>query len=197
MSMAYDSDCGLAVLSRGEATGMDRTLLDPRAVMTVRYADEAAWTVATAVARALAPVREQLSLLLDRTGLIVASPHGPAATITAVGADARAGRASPLRFPAANPGSMAGVSCILFGVRGPALNLLLPPDRGVPVGWFLAARWLNREAAACMGLAATARRGPLPSVARAVLLTRRATRGSEIDPDLADARAWLAACPTE
>jgi hypothetical protein len=197
MSTACDIDRGLAVLSRGEARGMDRTLLDPRAVMTVRYADEAAWTVATAVARALAPVREQLSLLLDHTGLIVASPQGPAATIAAVGADARAGRASPVRFPAANPGSMAGVSCILFGLRGPALNLLLPPDRGVPVGWFLAACWLNREAAACMGLAATVRRGPLPCVARAVLLTRRTTRGSETDQDLADAKAWLAACPTE
>jgi hypothetical protein len=48
-----------------------------------------------------------------------------------------------------------------------------------------------------MGLAATVRRGPLPCVARAVLLTRRTTRGSETDQDLADAKAWLAACPTE
>ena len=197
MSEACDIDCGLSVLSRGEARGMDRTLLDPRAVTTVRYADEAAWTVATAVARALAPVRAQLPLVLDDTGLIVASPQGPAATIATVGAEARAGRASPLRFPAANPGSMAGVSCILFGLHGPALNLLLPPDRGVPVGWFLAGCWLNREAAACMGLAATVRRGSLPSVARAVLLTRSPTRGSGTGQDLADARAWLAACPTE
>jgi len=79
MSEACDIDCGLAVLSRGEARGMDRTLLDPRAVTTVRYADEAAWTVATAVARALAPVRAQLPLVLDDTGLIVASPANPRA----------------------------------------------------------------------------------------------------------------------
>lgn len=197
MSAACGIDRGLAVLSRGEARGMDKTLLDPRAVMTVRFADEAAWTVATALARALAPVRERLSPLLDDTGLIVASPQGPAITIAAVGAEARAGLASPLRFPAANPGSMAGVSCILFGLRGPALNLLLPPDRGVPVGWFLAGCWLNREAAACMALVATARRGPLPTVARVVLLTRHTTSGSETDQDLAGARAWLAACPAE
>jgi hypothetical protein len=191
MNTATEISTSIMVLSRGEATVVDRTLLDPQAVKTVRFADEASWTAATALARALASMRQQMPGLPDRTGLIVTSAEGPAATIEAVGFDARAGRASPLRFPAANPGAMTGVSCILFGFRGPVLNLLLPSNRGVPAGWVLASSWLDHGAAVCMALVAAERSAEHSCVARAVLLGRGETGGHASQWDAAKCIVWL------
>src|SRR5262249_19152831 len=58
------------------------------------------------------------------------------------------GFSSPLRYPAANPGALLGVSCILFGLRGPTLNLIMPPADGVAPGLLAAAGWLQRGGAA-------------------------------------------------
>jgi hypothetical protein len=172
MSALCAYDHAALVACQAEASGPEKALLDPRAVATVRYADEAAWTVATAVARLLEPGSRALPAAPEQVGLVVASALGPAVTMAAVGAEARALRASPLRFPAANPGSMAGVSCILFGLRGPAINLLLPPERGGPLACFLAGCWLERGAAEWMAVVTAAPGQDCACLARAVLLTR-------------------------
>jgi hypothetical protein len=39
---------GYAALARGEADGLEKSLFRPQALSTVRYADPAAWAVATA-----------------------------------------------------------------------------------------------------------------------------------------------------
>ena len=145
------------VLSSGEATHVQKELFDRQALGVVRYADPAAWVVATAVARALAPRKDQVIAARDRVGVVVVSSHGPIETLCKVAEDARSGFASPLRYPASNPGSVAGVSCILFGLQGPTLNLLSPPRDGVPVGLLLCDRWLKRGAAAYMVVAACIR----------------------------------------
>ena len=43
-------------------------------------------------------------------GVLVTSPRGPVETIEAVAQAAREGFSSPLRYPASNPGSLAGVT---------------------------------------------------------------------------------------
>ena len=84
------------VISRGQANELDKSLFTPQVIKTVRYADPAAWAVATAAARALAPVNEQVLLLKDSIGIIITSPHGPAETQAAIATAARDGTTSPL-----------------------------------------------------------------------------------------------------
>jgi hypothetical protein len=189
-----DSIAGcLSIVSRGEADAPQREQLDPRALAAVRYADPAAWVIATAVARALAPVKEQLATAGDQVGVVVTGAQGPVETITTVATAAREGFTSPLRFPAANPGSLAGVTCIAFGVRGPSLSLLLPPAEGVPLGLLLASAWIHRGVVPFVVLAACSRGESGRPVARSLLLAR----GDLESTDCRDAFAWLASAPNE
>jgi len=181
----------VVVLSRGEALHPQKHLFDRQVLAVVRYADPAAWVLATATARALAPKKDQVVAAKDRLGIVAVSSHGPIETLSKVAEDARNGFASPLRYPASNPGSLAGVSCILFGLRGPTLNLLLGPTAGVPLGLFIAHRWLDRGAAAYMVVAACIRDVQGQYLARCLLLGGRdaGDARSECDPE-AD-RNWL------
>jgi hypothetical protein len=156
----------LFVAGRGEATEAKRARFDAPAIVAIRYADPASWLTANAVANAMDPVREAVLAAHDRTGIVVTSAEGPVEAMAAMHEAALAGSSSPIRFPASNAGSLAGIPSIAFGFRGPTLMLTLPPDRGVPVGLLLAEAWLGRGVVSFVAVAAC-RRGE----ARCLILT--------------------------
>lgn len=143
----------LAVIGTGEATVWERDLFDPSVRTVIRYADPAAWITATAVARSLAPIHDSVVALRNQIGLIVISQQGPAETISEVAAAARSNLSSPLRYPAANPGSMVGVSCIALGLHGPTLNLTMPLEPGIAVALSVVEGWVRSNAASVVMLA--------------------------------------------
>jgi hypothetical protein len=114
-------------------------------------------------------VKEAVLAAHDRTGLIAISADGPVEAMAAMCEASRGGSSSPIRFPASNAGSLAGLTSIAFSFRGPTLMLTLPPDRGVPVGLLLAEAWLRRGVVSFVAIAACRRRDDRP-VARCLLL---------------------------
>jgi hypothetical protein len=182
----------LSILARGEADELERELFDRRALATVRYADPAAWTVATAAARAIAAAREAVTAAGDAIGVLVTSPRGPVETIAAVAQAAREGFSSPLRYPASNPGSLAGVTCIALGLRGPTLMLTMPPLEGAPLGLLLGGRWIERGDVPLVVVAACRERSPGKHTARCLLLGRAAAGADGGSIDRARDGAWLA-----
>lgn len=171
---------GVLVLHRGEAVEARRDRFTGPAVKAIRYADPAAWMTATAIANAT----EMLGALApahDRTGLIVTSAEGPVEAMAAMCEAAREGSSSPIRFPASNAGSLAGLSSIAFGFRGPTLMLTMPPSGGVPVAMLLAAAWLRRGIADHVVVAACAQPPGERPRARCLLLGP-ATDGLSADP---------------
>jgi hypothetical protein len=181
----------LLVAGRGEAIASQRSRFDAPALAPIRYADPASWITATAVADAVAPARDAVMAAHDRVAVVVTSAEGPVEAMAAMCEAARAGSSSPIRFPASNAGSLAGLTSIAFGFRGPTLMLTLPADRGAPVGLLLAEAWLGRQIASYVVLASCGRRvasdggGP---VARCLLL---AATGAGAPFDRAADLAWL------
>jgi hypothetical protein len=151
----------LRLAGRGEAVhspaGRPPASAYARSIASIRYADPAAWAVTVAVARSLEALGHVALPLSDRTGLIVTSADGPVEAIAAIQEASRQHTSSPIRFPAANPGSLAGLPAIAFGFRGPTLALTLPPHRGVPVALALAEAWVRRGVAAFVAVAASSR----------------------------------------
>jgi hypothetical protein len=159
----------VAILGRGESDGsLSRSYTD-RSKPKVRYADPAAWAVVSAVGRVGDGVENLNAADLERTGVLLVSEHGPVETMATVAATARTGYLSPLRFPAATPGSLVGLTCIVFGFRGPSLNLTMPVTKGIPIAAVVAGNWLERDVVDFVFLV-TCQGGPF---ARCVLLARR------------------------
>jgi hypothetical protein len=180
----------LRELGRGEAAHPDQDGLVRRLKTVVRYADHTAWVVATAMTRALAAWPAMPRPDPAHIGVVVSCAHAPRQTLAEVAQSARAGFASPLRYPAANPGSLVGVACIALNLHGPTLNLLAPPVRGVPLALCLSRRWLLRGAAGQVLVAVCDGREPGAEVGRALLLGPRAAVGE--GPALSPADiAWL------
>jgi 3-oxoacyl-(acyl-carrier-protein) synthase len=185
----------LVLSGRGEARDEKRTAFAPRpgaeaALAAIRYADPASWTTATAVARALGAQRDAVLLAHDRVGVIVTSADGPVEAMAAMEEAARSGSSSPIRFPASNAGSLAGIPSIAFTFRGPTLMLTLPAARGVPVALLLAEAWLRRGQAEHVVVAAAGRVAGKPA-ARCLLLAAPGAPGVALDRD-GDV-AWLVA----
>jgi hypothetical protein len=179
------------VVARGEADQAQRDLFRSAARTLVRYADPAAWVTATAIARALDPVRDVVAADHERVSLVVTSACGPVETMASVAEAARSGFASPLRYPAANPWSLAGVACILFELRGFTLSLTLPPAAGVPIGLLLAGRWLHHRAVPLVLVASCSLREPNRYLARCLVLARPASALQPMAEDRSTAIAWL------
>jgi hypothetical protein len=180
----------LFVAGRGEALEASRSGFDAPAVAAIRYADPAAWVTACAVANAVDPLRDAVSAASDRVGVVVVSAEGPVEAMAAMFEASRGGSSSPIRFPASNAGSLAGLTSIVFGFRGPTLMLTLPADRGVPVAFLLAEGWLGRDVASFVVVAACTRREGRP-VARCLLLGPSGSAHLDL---LRDA-VWLATSP--
>ncbi|MGO9317556.1 MAG: hypothetical protein ACLPXT_01280 [Terracidiphilus sp.] len=143
----------LTVAGKGEAGASQRDRFDARVRATVRYADPAAWTTATAVANALAGAEELLAKWQHEIGMIAISDLGPGGTMAEVQAEGTKGFSQPMHYAAASPGTLVGVPCIAFGFRGPTMNLTMTPQDGIPVALTLCAGWLARKMARFMVLA--------------------------------------------
>jgi hypothetical protein len=177
----------LTVLGFGEAGAPQPSMFEAKARSTVRFADPAAWTTATAVAIAVKDLGPLISEACHEIGMVVVSDAGPAGTMAEVEAGGKENFSSPLRYAASSPGSLAGVSCIAFGFRGPTLNLTMDPPDGIPLAASMCATWLERKVVRFMVLA-TYCGGDHPS-GRAVLL---APVGSS-EPSAVPAKSLLTA----
>lgn len=160
----------LIVAGWGEASEHQPDLFDAKIRGTVRYADPAAWITATAVKFALAGAEDLLARLRHEIGIIAISDQGPGKSMAKVQADGETGFSSPMFYAASSPGTLVGVPCIAFGLRGPTLYLTMPPREGVPVAMRLCAGWLERKAAQLMLVAATRTNASGATMSRAVLL---------------------------
>jgi hypothetical protein len=181
----------LTIVGKGEARQPQPELFEARLRAVVRYADPAAWISAAAVAHAVAALKGALAAEHDDVGVVVVSDEGPRETMQALDEAAVAGSSSPLRYPAGNPGSLVGVTCILHGFRGPTLNFVMPPASGVPVGLVLAAGWLQRRVCPSVVVTACARPDAHGLCARSLLLSARDGTSVPVLP-LGDAdAAWL------
>jgi hypothetical protein len=167
----------VVVIGSGVANSLQPDLFEAQTRATVRYADPAAWITAAAVAHALADVRELLAASQHEVGVVVVSDQGPANTMAEINAAAATGFSSPLRYAAASPGSLVGVTCIAFGFRGPTLNFTMPPANGVPVALQLCTGWLARRAARYMVLATYRAASLTTGFGRAVILAHTELSG--------------------
>jgi hypothetical protein len=181
----------LSIFGKGEADQPHPDLFDARLRNVVRYADPASWICAAAVARALETTADRLSSVRDHVGVIAISDEGPQEAMQALDEAAENGFSSPLKFPAGNPGSLVGVTCILLGFRGPTLNFVMPPRAGVSAGLVVAAGWLERQVCSHVMLTASTRGGrPLPMARTFVLSSRRGQLANRASVTTSDA-FWL------
>jgi hypothetical protein len=160
----------LTVAGSGEAGTSRRDLFDARVRATVRYADPAAWTTAAAVRSALAGAEDLLAKWQHEIGLIAISDQGPGGTIAEVLAEGTKGFSQPMHYAAASPGTLVGVPCIAFGLRGPTMNLTMIPRDGIPVALTLCAGWLERKIAKLMVVATCSASSSGDLMSRALLL---------------------------
>jgi hypothetical protein len=180
----------LVLAGSGDADTPHPELIDAKARATIRYADPSAWIIAVAVARATAGAATWLGPDRDDVGMVMVSDQGPRDTMAQVEEAARAGFSSPLRYAAAVPGSLVGVSCIAFRFRGPTLNLTMPPHLAIPTMLLIARGWLTRGIARAIVLA-TFTAGPgAAGTARAILVGHRTVFGGGDDLTAATVR-WL------
>ncbi len=182
----------LIVVGSGEASAHQPGLFDAKVRATVRYADPAAWITATAVSLALAGSEDLLTEWRHQIGIIAVSDQGPSKSMESVQTAATTGFSSPLHYAASSPGTLVGVSCIAFGLRGPTLNLTMDPQDGIPVAMDLCTAWLARKAAPFMIVATcrTSSSGAMKS--HAALLATSGFSGSGA-PLTESVIAWLAA----
>ena len=186
----------MVIVGAGEAESHQPDLFEARARIAVRFADPAAWITATAVARAISAAKDSLLPCLHDVGVVVVSDQGPGTTMAEVCAAAKTGLSSPLRYAASSPGSLAGVSCIAFGFRGPTLNLTMGIDDGLPTALQMCSTWLVRRTARFMVLATLKSYSPNNSLSRAVLLADpdvSENTGKPITPEVTD---WLSRAET-
>jgi hypothetical protein len=131
----------LTTVANGVADGADPSVFARNGPSF--FADPAAWLVTAAVAEALGTCTENVLAQADRTGMITVSRWCTEATMRAISRTARRGMVSPMRFAGANPGVMAGLSCITWKLRGPSLVLAADPAAALPAAAAVAASWLE------------------------------------------------------
>src|SRR3984893_18790740 len=181
----------MVVAGSGEANSLRPDLFEARTRATVRYADPAAWITAAAVALALSESKDLVAASSHEIGMVVVSDQGPATSMAEVNAATPSGFSSPLRYAASNPGSLAGVSCIAFGLRGPTINLTMLPADGISVALRLCEGWLNRGVARWMVLATFSVNRLEGKCSRALLLGRQDLTGGVGKPLTQSVADWL------
>lgn len=128
---------GLVAVAHSEVRG---PAVGERFGAAVGYTDPAAGMVVGAVRKVLADVGDFGDG--EGVGVLTVSATATSASLTALAADARRGRLSPSRVAGAAPGSMAGLLCMVFSLRGPSLVLTGAPGELRPVVAVLARSWL-------------------------------------------------------
>jgi hypothetical protein len=189
--LSQNSSETMKVAGTGEATAHDPNLFEAKIRATIRYADPAAWITANAVHHALAGAGEILAEFRHQIGIITISDQGPEKSMAKMQADGETSFSSPLHYAASGPWTLAGVSCIAFGLRGPTLNLTMEPRTGVPVALGLCAGWLTRNVAPFVVVAASRADTFGSTVSRAALLASPGFAGS-VAPLTESVAAWLA-----
>jgi hypothetical protein len=182
----------MIVVTKAEAAEPQMALFSPSARNAVRYADPLSWTATTAVGQALSNLKDAIGHIRNSIGLITISEHGPAQTIAAVAEASAAGFSSPMRYPASNPGALAGVICITHELRGPSLNIVMPPVLAIPVGATLAGAWIDHHHVPLVVLLASTCVGSGKYLARCLLLASQAFDAPAINPMTPDHTRWLA-----
>lgn len=109
----------------------------------VNYADKAAWLVVDAINNAMEKIDDEIILDKENVGVITISNICTLETMKIVSQSAKEGRVSPLKFAAANPGSLTGLACISFGFMGPSLTFIMPPEKGLFIAAFIARTWFK------------------------------------------------------
>jgi hypothetical protein len=109
------------------------------------YADPVAWLTVSALEQALEQADSSPDITARGTevGVLAVSDHATLHTMRTVAAGTARGRVSPLRFAGANPGSLAGLSCITFGFHGPTLMLSMSPKAAESVVIHVVSSWLD------------------------------------------------------
>jgi len=181
----------MKVLSRGEAISPNRDELPEIARRNVRYADPASWVVATAVARTIKGCAIDIGTIKDETGLISISATGPSETMLAVSQATKDGYSSALRFPAASPSTVAGVSCVAFGLKGPTLNLTMQCAEGVTVSLHLIEYWLQHRGVPNVFLATSCEAAQFGVRARCALFGLPSTAFDSPVYSVDDTALWL------
>lgn len=139
--MRWADQGAFAVLGAATVDGQDGPGR-PRGVSF--YADPVAWLVADAVGTALAAAGSSEPTAGTDVGVVAVSEHATAHTMREVATSVQGrGRVSPLRFAGAAPGSVAGLACIVHGLRGPSLLLSMSPGAARPAVAVLARDWLG------------------------------------------------------
>lgn len=181
----------LFIVGRAESAEPQMHLFTPAARSVVRYADPLSWTAATAVALAFGATQDQFRSVRNEAGLITISPDGPAQTIAALAQSSADGFSSPLRYPAAGPGALAGVVCIMQELRGPTMNLTMPPALALPAATTLAEAWIANHQTPLVALLTSRRIAEGKYLARCVLLTPSAMESASNAIFSANECAWL------
>lgn len=128
-----------ATIERDDIAGLPMRI--PR-----RYADPACWFLADAVDAALDErpgLRERVLAAPDAVGVIAVSAVATRHTMRLVAAEAERVAMSPTRFAAASPGTLTGIVCALFGLRGPGAMLTVSPATGCGIADIVADGWLD------------------------------------------------------
>lgn len=148
-SSVENSAASLALLAAGSANAAEANAFRKQHVALVRYADPISWAAVAAVNKVLKQLPSDSSdaNAHNEIGIIACSLFGPMETMQRVAQSAKDGMVSPMRFPAANPGALAGVPAIVFHLRGPTLNFTLAPEESVSVVKMMANAWLTRGSA--------------------------------------------------
>ncbi|MBD1372674.1 coronafacic acid synthetase [Hazenella sp. IB182357] len=111
------------------------------------YADPAAWLVVDAVKDALQRFNRDLTPIKEKIGVITISDICTLNTINMIRNQVSKGRVSPIRFAGANPGSMAGLPCIIHGYRGPTLVFTSPLAETIDAVVATVLSWLRKQQA--------------------------------------------------
>ncbi|TDB81626.1 hypothetical protein [Micromonospora sp. KC721] len=170
--MVWADQDALAVLATATVTGGDEPDRHRGASF---YADPVAWLVADAVGAVFDAAGQSGKGTGTDVGVLAVSEYGTSHTMREVTAMRDRGRVSPLRFAGANPGSVAGLACIVHGLRGPSLMLSMPPPAARPTVALLARAWLT--GGVCRRVVVSEHeRGPAGHTVRTVVLTSAEAR---------------------
>lgn len=88
------------------------------------YADPLGWAVVDFLSVNFAGIVEKNN---DNTGIIVVSDYCTQLTMKNLYPGIKKGYISPLKFAGANPGVMAGLPAIIYGLRGASMTLSMSP----------------------------------------------------------------------